>query len=159
MNLSDLLFHGSRIAIVGSRDFPCPSLVESFVSDLDDVIVISGSDWERWKRGGSVNSCGGIVDLTAVDAAHRCGLEVFQYPPDWRRYRGGAGPVRNSALVAGGLDVLVAFAYCPGCLSSGTADVIKKAVIARVPVFVLALMVQKCLKKLSPCRCNYFKNL
>lgn len=156
MNLSDLLFHGSRIAIVGSRDFPCPSLVESFVSDLDDVIVISGSDWERWKRGGSVNSCGGIVDLTAVDAAHRCGLEVFQYPPDWRRYRGGAGPVRNSALVAGGLDVLVAFAYCPGCLSSGTADVIKKAVIARVPVFVFGPDGSEMSKKIKPLQMQLF---
>lgn len=136
MSLCDFIFPSSRVAIVGSRDFTQPSLVESFVADLPKVIVVSGSDWERWKRGGSVNSCGGIVDLTAVDSARRFGIEVDEFPPDWVRYRRGAGVMRNSVLVASGLSVLIAFASDPRRLSAGTADVIRKAVAARVPVFV-----------------------
>src|SRR5882762_10844330 len=135
-HLSSFLFPGSRVAIVGSRDFPAPDMVEAFVADLPEVVVVSGSDWERWRRGGAVGSCGGIVDLTAVDSARKFGLEVCEFPPDWVRYRRGAGIVRNGVLVASGLSVLVAFASDPRHLSPGTADVIRKAVAARVPVFV-----------------------
>jgi hypothetical protein len=135
-SLSDLLYPGSRVAIVGSRDFPVPSLVESFVSDLSEVIVVSGSDYNRWKNGGSVNSCGGIVDLTAVSSARLFGLEVDEFPPEWNRYGRGAGKVRNGRLVDSGLSVLVAFAKDPSRLSRGTSDVVKKAVSAGVPVFV-----------------------
>jgi hypothetical protein len=122
MNLSSLLFPGSRVAIVGSRDFPQPSLVESFVADLDDVVVISGA--------------GGVVDVTAVSSARLFGIEVIEFPADWDRYRRGAGPVRNSVLVNSGLDVLVAFASDPRRLSPGTSDVVRKALSAGVPVFV-----------------------
>jgi hypothetical protein len=122
-SLSSFLLPGARVAIVGSRDFPQPSLVESFVADLREVVVVSGSNYERWRAGGSVNSCGGIVDLTAVSSARLFGLEVDEFSPNWRKYGRGAGIVRNGPLANSGLSVLVAFAKDPSRLSSGTADV------------------------------------
>lgn len=155
-SLSSLLFPGARVAVVGSRDFPAPSLVEAFVADLPEVVVVSGSDWERWQRGGSVGSCGGIVDITAVDSARRFGIEVCEFPPDWHRYRRGAGVVRNGVLVASGLSVLVAFASDPRHLSSGTADVIRKAVAAKVPVFVFGPDGTDCRKVSKPVQMAMF---
>lgn len=136
MNLSDFLYPGSRVAIVGSRDFPVPSLVEAFVSDLPEVIIVTGSNLDEFERGGSVNSCGGIVDLTAAKAARDFGIELNEFSPEWRRYGRGAGKVRNGLLVNSGLTVMVAFAKDPECLSSGTADVVGKALKARIPVFI-----------------------
>lgn len=121
--LSSLLVPGARVAVVGSRSFPSPSLVESFVVGFPaGVVVVSGG--------------GGVVDLSAAAAARSVGLSVVEFLPDWGRYRRGAGPVRNAALVSGGLSVLVAFASDPECLSAGTADVVRRARAAGVPVFV-----------------------
>ena len=121
--LSSLLVSGARVAVVGSRSFPAPSLVECFVVGLPaGVCVVSGA--------------GGIVDKTAAAAARSVGLSVEEFFADWRRFRKGAGPERNGRLVASGLSVLVAFASDPDCLSPGTADVVRRARAAGVLVFV-----------------------
>lgn len=121
--LSSFLVPGARVAVVGSRSFPALSLVECFVAGLPPgVVVVSGG-----ARG---------VDAAAAAAALECGLALEVFRADWGRFRRGAGPVRNAALVAGGLSVLVCFVSDPECLSPGSADVCRRARAAGVPVFV-----------------------
>jgi hypothetical protein len=134
--LSSFLFPGSRIAVVGSRDFFEPSLVESFVSGLNDCIVVTGSDYEGFLNGRPVNSCGGIVDLTAAEACRNFGIELKEFSPQWSRYGRGAGKVRNGLIVKYGLSVMVAFVNDPEKISPGSSDVILKARNSGVPVFV-----------------------
>lgn len=122
-SLSSLLVPGARLAVVGSRDFPFPSLVESFIVDLPQgVCVVSGA--------------GGVVDLAAAAAARLAGLPLQEFPASWARFGRGAGPVRNSALVASGLSALCVFLSSPGKPSAGSADVVRKARAAGIPVFV-----------------------
>lgn len=121
--LLSLLVPGARVAVVGSRDFPVPSLVESFVASFPPgVCVVSGA--------------GGVVDLTAAAAARFAGLPLAEFPAAWARYRRGAGSVRNGELVASGLSCLVCFLSSPGRPSPGSADVCRRARAAGVPVFV-----------------------
>lgn len=119
--LSSFLVPGARVGVVGSRDFPVPSLVESFVVGLDGCVVVSGGN--------------GAVDIAAAAAGRFAGLEVIEYLPLWGRYRKGAGPERNSRLVGGGLDVLVVFLSSPGRPSPGSSDCARKARAAGIPVF------------------------
>lgn len=123
VSLSSLLVSGSRVGIVGSRSFPFPSLVESFVVDLPSgVCVVSGG--------------GGVVDRTAVAAARSVCLSFEEFLPDWGRFGRGAGPVRNQALVSGGLSCLVVFLSDPDRPSAGSLDCLRRALAAAVPVFV-----------------------
>jgi hypothetical protein len=116
------LVPGSRVAVVGSRNFPSPGLVSQFVSGLPaGVVVVSGA--------------GGAVDLAAAAAGRACGLQVVEFPAQWAVYGRAAGPVRNQQLVAAGLSCLVAFVSDPGRLSPGTASVVRFARSAGVPVF------------------------
>lgn len=117
---------GSRIAVVGSRKFPQPQLVSSFVGSLPQgVCVVSGA--------------GGAVDLAAAAAGRAAGLQVEEFPAQWALYGRSAGPVRNRQLVASGLSCLVAFVVDHRQLSPGTASVVKYARAAGVPVFFVDL--------------------
>ena len=65
-----------NVAIVGSRDYPHPEHVWSYVATLPaDTVVVSGG-----ARG---------VDSWAAAAATHHGLQVRVYPADWRRYGEG----------------------------------------------------------------------
>lgn len=121
-SLSSFLVPGARVAVVGSREFPCLSLVEAFVSDLPGCVVVSGG-----ARG---------VDQCAADAGRAAGLNVVEFEAEWRRFGLGAGPVRNQKLVDSGLDVLVCFVSNLKKVSKGSADVCRRARAAGVPVFV-----------------------
>ncbi len=85
----------SRIAIVGSRDFPDLDLVRDFVDSLPPgTVVISGA-----ARG---------VDTVAATAALVRGLLVEEYPADWKAHGRAAGYLRNRTLVVMA-DRVVAF--------------------------------------------------
>lgn len=99
-----------KVAIVGSRDYPLPYLVDDFVHSLArDTIVVSG---------GAPG-----VDSWAEAAAKAHGLVVVVYQADWGRLGGGAGMVRNSMIVEQA-DKVVAFWNGK---STGTRDTMRKA--------------------------------
>ena len=84
-----------RIAIIGSRGFPAPDLVEAYVGSLpEDTIVVSGG-----AQG---------VDGWAEQAARKRGLEVLIFHADWRNLGSKAGPIRNAEIVANS-DQVTAF--------------------------------------------------
>jgi hypothetical protein len=70
------------------------------------------------------------ADRMAGEWAATAGVPVAEFPADWRRYRRGAGPVRNrQMLVEGRPDLVLAF---PG--KSGTENMVRQATAAGVPV-------------------------
>ncbi len=85
----------TQIAIVGSRSYPRPDLVEAFVADLpDDTVVISGG-----ARG---------ADTFAEEAARTRGLKTLVFHADWENLGRRAGPIRNEQIIAH-CDRVVAF--------------------------------------------------
>lgn len=100
----------TRIAIVGSRDYPLMDSIDLFVQSLPpDTIVVSGD-----ARG---------VDREAARAARRRGLRTMVFPADWATYGRRAGMVRNEQIVDHADQVV---AFWDG-QSPGTADTIRKA--------------------------------
>jgi hypothetical protein len=114
---------GARVALVGSRSFAAAAVVQSVVAALPPgCVVVSGG-----ARG---------ADSLAAAAAAAAGLQLQVFAAEWGRYGLGAGPVRNAALVASGLQLLVCFLSSPGCPSPGSRSVMSLARAAGVPVLV-----------------------
>jgi len=108
-----------NVAIVGSRDYPQPEDIWSYVATLPpDTTVVSGG-----ARG---------VDSWAAAAATHHGLQVNIYPTDWERYGKSAGYRRNAAIISAA-DRVVAF--WTGT-SPGTAHSIRLAHQQHKPVDV-----------------------
>lgn len=99
-----------KVAIVGSRGFPHPKLVESYVRSLalNDIVVSGGAPG---------------VDRIALAAADARGLITVSYEADWEGLGKGAGMIRNSLIVAQA-DIVVAFWDGE---SRGTRDTMRKA--------------------------------
>lgn len=83
------------------------------------VVIVEG----RCKTGGVDQAARLWAELTP-------GVTGESHPADWARYRKGAGPKRNAAMVALGADLCVAF---PGRDSVGTWDCLKQAALAGIP--------------------------
>jgi predicted Rossmann fold nucleotide-binding protein DprA/Smf involved in DNA uptake len=85
-----------KVAIVGSRNYPHPWLVASFVYALEpDTVIVSGGAHGP--------------DSWAAHCAEVFGLpEPIIYRADWKKYGRSAGYIRNSLIVAA-CDSLVAF--------------------------------------------------
>lgn len=109
-----------RIAVVGSRDFRSLELVNKYIAELPPgTTVVSGA-----ARG---------VDSTAAAAARARGLEVVEFPAQWRLYGKRAGFKRN-ALIVEQADRVVAFW---NGASRGTAHTIELARRAGKPVEIV----------------------
>ena len=86
---------GTKVAIVGSRNYPKLYKVRELVFQLpDNCIVISGG-----ARG---------VDRTAEMAAKEKGLLTIVFPADWKKYGKGAGLIRNQQIIKA-CDLTIAF--------------------------------------------------
>jgi YspA, cpYpsA-related SLOG family len=71
------------------------------------------------------------VDRLAEAVAVSLDIAVERYPADWARWGAAAGPMRNRAMLATGIDLVIA--WWDG-RSPGTAHMMSVAEAARVPV-------------------------
>lgn len=120
------------VAVIGSRDYPSPHLVDVWIDHLvkrygTDFHVVSGA-------------CKGSPDKWGVVAAQCAGVppeRILEIPAQWRRPDGSvdkrAGFDRNG-LVMEQADLVLAF--WDGH-SNGTCDTMSKAVTAGKPVLVI----------------------
>lgn len=70
------------------------------------------------------------ADELAAEWAKARGIEQETYPADWKKHGRAAGPIRNGEMLRDSRpDALLAFSGGPG-----TADMVKKANAAGVPV-------------------------
>lgn len=95
-----------RLAVVGSRDFPYPWLVDAYLSYKRFDELVSGG-----ARG---------VDSLAQEYAGMNHIPFREFPADWDTHGKAAGFIRNAEIVEYATDV-VAFHYGD---SKGTAHTI-----------------------------------
>jgi len=111
-----------RVLVCGDRLWSNGALVERELRRLGRVTVVEGE-------------CRG-ADALGRDAALRLGLPVEGFPADWRRYGRAAGPIRNAAMLASGIDRVLAF-HNDLATSRGTADMVRRAKRAGVAVTIV----------------------
>lgn len=109
-----------RILVCGGRDFN------------DEITVFGALD------GHVIPSCDTIIqggapgaDRLAREWCHQKRCRYENYPANWKAHGRAAGPIRNQQMIDEGRpDKVVAF---PGGL--GTADMVRRARAAGIPVF------------------------
>jgi len=119
-----------RLLVCGSRtwtDHPrLWQVLDRLVSEHSDgqVTVIEGD-----ARG---------ADRLAGQLAHQRGWRLERYPADWTRHGRAAGFRRNARMLQQGRpDLVVAFTVGPLQQSRGTADMVRRARAAGVPVQII----------------------
>jgi hypothetical protein len=118
-----------RVLICGSRTWDKPIPVDILVGGLAsvygsaNVTIIHGA-----ARG---------ADSMASSAAHRHGVDCEDYPADWDGDGKAAGAIRNQRMLDGGNPDVV-FAFTDDLAASrGTADMVRRARNAGLPVYVI----------------------
>ncbi len=119
-----------RLLVCGSRTWTDRArlwqVLEQLVSEHSDgeVTVVEG------------DACG--ADRLAGQLARERGWRLERYPADWTRQGRAAGFRRNARMLREGRpDLVVAFTVGPLQHSRGTADMVRRARAAGVPVQVI----------------------
>lgn len=75
-----------KTIIAGSRDISNYAFIEKAIveSGFEVSLVLSG--------------CARGVDQLAEKWAEKNNVPVYKFPPDWKKYKRGAGPVRNRQM-------------------------------------------------------------
>jgi hypothetical protein len=110
---------GMRVLVCGGRTFDNALDLERALRPHQDRIMLL-------IHGGQTGA-----DQLAGLWAQRRGIPVQEFKADWKTLGKAAGPIRNQKMLSEGKpDMVIAF---PG--STGTADMVKKAKKAGVPVW------------------------
>ena len=112
-----------RVLICGDREWVDSTPIQHVFDRLDVTVCIHGG-------------ARGADSLAGREAALR-GIPVEVYPADWRRYGKGAGPVRNQQMLDEGKPEYVVAFHSDMRRSRGTADMIRRAEAAGIPVQVI----------------------
>jgi hypothetical protein len=122
-----------RILITGGRSWSEYETI--FDAIVDHLPFIVRESWPVVDPAGTTVVHGNArgADLLADKAARVLGLTIEVHPANWAEHHRAAGPIRNQKMVDLGADVCLAF-LMPG--SKGTADCIKRAEKAGIPVVV-----------------------
>ena len=113
-----------KVLVCGSRDWLDIEPIRKELSALPkDSIIIHGA-----ARG---------ADTLADQVAVELGLKVKVFPASWHRYGRAAGPIRNQKMLEEHPDLVLAFCH-DLTKSKGTADMIRRARLAKVKVKVVS---------------------
>jgi hypothetical protein len=112
-----------RALVCGSRDYTDREHIYRELSRFSISTVIEGE-----ARG---------VDTIAREWAEEMNLPVLRFPADWKQYGRAAGPIRNKEMLTEGKPHIVIAFLAEG--SKGTANMIRMAEIAGVPVNVIRI--------------------
>ena len=116
-----------KVLVCGSRTMPwkLQELVLETIRGLDPraTLIIQGA-----ARG---------ADTFGKIAAIWLGVPWQEFPADWKKHGKAAGSIRNQQMLDEGKpDMILAFHPVSGC-TPGTADMIRRAVAAGLPVKVV----------------------
>ena len=119
-----------RLIIAGSRKYGEDNRAHAeYITSFLDFIL------ENWNLDTILcGECPTGVDKVAKGWAFTKSLPYEPYPANWKKRGKAAGPLRNQAMIDADAHALAAF---PGPKSKGTADIIHKALRARLMVFVV----------------------
>jgi len=120
-----------RILCCGDRNWGLSNLradeikIKNALSNYDssDTTVIHGA-------------CGG-ADAISSTTARNLGMTVESYPADWTGYGRAAGPIRNQQMLDEGKPDLVIAFHSDIENSKGTADMVRRARKANIPIRVV----------------------
>ena len=114
-----------RVLVCGDRLWDdLGTLLKRLEALPEDTVVIHGACRGADRMGGA--------------AAKTLDFEVEEYPADWGRYGRGAGVIRNQQMLdEGRVDLVLAFHADIG-RSRGTADMVRRARKAGLPVEVVS---------------------
>lgn len=115
-----------RILITGCRHWHDPDMAEVVVARLiarygPGIVIVHGG-------------CRGI-DASFADACEELDIASETYEADWERHGKGAGPLRNKAMLATGIDMVIAF-HRDIKASLGTRDCLNQALALAIPVYL-----------------------
>lgn len=111
-----------RLLVCGGRDF------NDLILFFDTVDALSPEP-EVIIQGGASGA-----DALARRYAEKRKVDLVTFDADWKAYGKGAGPIRNRVMLREGRpDLVLAF---PG--GKGTADMVRRARVAGVPVQIVA---------------------
>lgn len=127
-----------RVLVCGGRDFGTPAERDQLMRLLDRLFCPVYPADEEGRAGTWVPAPGLVIihgdgcgaDTCAADWATSNWVQTREFPADWAAYGRSAGPRRNQRMLDEGKPHLV-IAF-PG--GAGTADMVKRARAARVPV-------------------------
>jgi hypothetical protein len=132
-----------RVIVCGSRTFSDPKPVDTMLYGLWRPLI---ADIGRAsKRDGVMTvvegGAKGADALAAFWAQSHEGVCWIQVTANWSRDGKAAGPIRNQRMLDDGEpDLVLAFVDKPLEESRGTADMVRRARQARVPVYVVQSM-------------------
>lgn len=110
----------NRVLVCGGRDF----------NDEDTVFAALESHVDRM-RSTVIQGHAPGADRLAREWCARNGVHIESYPADWASHGKAAGPIRNQRMIDVGKPTkVIAF---PG--GRGTADMVRRARAAGIPVF------------------------
>ena len=104
----------ARILICGCRKFADFAAIQEVIDSLnDDDIVMHG--------------CARGADSIAGHLAKKRGLEVLEFPANWKKYGKAAGPIRNKQMLEEGKPDKVYAFYTDKANSRGTKNMVKQS--------------------------------
>ena len=117
-----------RVIVAGSRSWDDEAVVEHTLNGWlafdPSLEIVSGM-----AKG---------ADTHAAEWARRHNRPLHPFPADWDKHGKAAGPIRNAAMIDRAMpELVIAFADNLG-ESRGTADLIKRAKRAGVPVYLVS---------------------
>lgn len=101
------------------------------VRKKNTVTVIHGAN-KHWNAEKKLHTG---ADYLAGEIAYELGYHVVPFPADWEKFGKAAGPKRNQVMVDEKPDVVLAFTNDLNS-SRGTADTVRRAKAAGIPVFI-----------------------
>lgn len=123
MTCFDIIYYMIIIAC-GSRDWKDVETIREFISTLPkDSTVIHGS-------------CKG-ADEIAGHVSREFGMNVQEYPADWKKHGKAAGPLRNQLMLDEGNPELVVAFHDDISSSKGTKDMVARASKRKVRVEII----------------------
>lgn len=120
-----------RVLICGSRTWrdpgPIDALIYGLVMDYGRLTIIHGD-----AKG--ADSLAASAGRALINDGRE--VTVRAYPADWERHGRAAGPIRNQQMLDAEPDLVYAFTEQPP--TTGTADMIRRAQHAGIPVIVVS---------------------
>lgn len=111
-----------RVLVTGSRNWTAVPVVWKVL----DIIALEGPITVI--EGGAPGA-----DAAAADWARVRGMDLLEFPADWKTYGKAAGPIRNQQMLDEGKpDRVVAFSDNLDA-SRGTKDMVRRTVAAGIP--------------------------
>ena len=115
-----------RIIITGGRHRNHQEDYNTLREVLDDI----GECWCWYRQVIIQGGCPTGIDAMARKLAAESRQPLETFPADWKKYKTGAGPIRNQAMADAGADLCLAFPSAGK--STGTWDMIRRACAAGI---------------------------